>query len=315
VQQMMSKGGEASGASVDLWRHGSFLMVCALLAAMFYRALWIVVGQSLEVDKYSHILLVGPVSAVLLWQDRKKILARTSIGAAGIVMLAALLGIFEYFSRFGGLSESGMLSFSFLIFVGSCLAAFVACYGMPAFRGARFALLFLLLMVPLPDAVMHRSIVALQNGSADVTCWFFRMAHIPYVREGTVLQLPKVEIYIAEECSGIRSTLVLLLSSLVLGHLYLRSWWSRVLLVLAVIPITIAKNGLRIFTLSTLGMYVDPSFLTGRLHHQGGFIFFGVSFAGLLLTIWLFRKTGLEPDTKVRRSFSGAPAAISSVKL
>ena len=116
------------------------------------------------------------------------------------------------------------------------------------------------------------------------------MAHVPFVRHGVVLQLPRIDIYVAEECSGIRSSLVLILSSLVLGHLYLKSFWSKTLLMLAVVPMTIAKNGLRIFVLSTLGIYVNPSFLSGRLHHQGGFIFFGLAFAGLVVFIWFFQK-------------------------
>jgi hypothetical protein len=42
-------------------------------------------------------------------------------------------------------------------------------------------------------------------------------------------------------------------------------------------------------------MYVDPSFLSGRLHRDGGFIFFAIAFAGILLLIWLFQKLGLDP--------------------
>jgi hypothetical protein len=32
----------------------------------------------------------------------------------------------------------------------------------------------------------------------------------------------------------------------------------------------VLKNGIRIATLTLLAMYVDPSFLAGRLHHEGG---------------------------------------------
>ena len=39
----------------------------------------------------------------------------------------------------------------------------------------------------------------------------------------------------------------------------------------------ILKNGIRIATLTLLAMYVDPSFLTGRLHHEGEVIFFVMS--------------------------------------
>lgn len=188
---------------------------------------------------------------------------------------------------------------SILLFGLCCLSAFTFNYGAKAFRAGAFPLLFLLLMVPLPDPVLEAAIAGLRNGSAIITCWLFDLAHIPYARHGAVLVLPRIDIYIAEECSGIRSSMVLLLSALVLGHLYLRTFWGKLLLTLAVLPVTVAKNGLRIFVLSSLGMYVDPSFLSGRLHHDGGFIFFGLAFAGLLLTIWVLQRIevnrGREP--------------------
>ena len=282
----------------EVLRHACFLGLAGLSAIVFRRALWTVIGSSLDVDKYSHILLVAPVSAALLYLARKKVLAQVSYSKAGGFALLLLLVAFAYAStQSDTFSESGYLSLSFLFFVSWCLAAFVCCYGVAAFRAAPFPLLFSLLMVPLPDGVLERIIAALQNGSADATCLLLQAAHIPYVRNGVVLDLPKVSIYIAEECSGIRSSMVLLLSTLVLGHLYLKHGWTQALLALAAFPLTLARNGLRIFVLSTLGMYVDPSFLSGRLHRDGGFIFFAIAFAGILLLIWLFQKLGLDPGT------------------
>jgi len=57
--------------------------------------------------------------------------------------------------------------------------------------------------------------------------------------------------------------------------------------ILAAIPLSIAKNGFRIFMLSVLAVYVDPSFLHGWLHHQGGIVFFLVFLAGLFALLWL----------------------------
>jgi exosortase/archaeosortase family protein len=49
----------------------------------------------------------------------------------------------------------------------------------------------------------------------------------------------------------------------------------------------ILKNGIRIATLTLLAMYVDPGFLYGRLHHQGGIVFFLIGLV-LLLPVLLF---------------------------
>lgn len=57
------------------------------------------------------------------------------------------------------------------------------------------------------------------------------------------------------------------------------------------IPLSVAKNGLRIFVLAMLATRVDRSFLTGRLHHQGGIIYFLIALAVIFLLIWLARRS------------------------
>jgi exosortase/archaeosortase family protein len=80
---------------------------------------------------------------------------------------------------------------------------------------------------------------------------------------------------------------MLLVTSMVLAHLLLRTPWRRVLLVLVAVPLSVAKNGLRIFTLAMLRTRVDRSYLTGRLHHEGGIVFFVLALlvTGILLVL------------------------------
>ena len=116
------------------------------------------------------------------------------------------------------------------------------------------------------------------------------MLGIPYYRDGFIFGLPHLTIHIAEECSGIRSTLSLVITSLVAGHFFLRSWWGRSVLTMIVVPLAIIKNAFRIVGLSLLANYVDPSFITdSALHRYGGIPLFVVSLAILLSLAWLVR--------------------------
>src|SRR6266403_4254859 len=108
-----------------------------------------------------------------------------------------------------------------------------------------------------------------------------RRSGVPLLRSGFVLAFPTLDIEIARQCSGIRSALILMISSMALAHLSLRSYWGKILLILAAVPISMAKNGVRIFALSMLGMKVNPAFLYGRLHRNGGIVFFLLAMAGL----------------------------------
>jgi exosortase/archaeosortase family protein len=67
-----------------------------------------------------------------------------------------------------------------------------------------------------------------------------------------MLSIPGLEIEVARECSSIRSSLMLFVTAMVLAHLFLRSWWRKALVAAAVIPLSVAKNGLRIFTIVEL---------------------------------------------------------------
>jgi exosortase/archaeosortase family protein len=108
---------------------------------------------------------------------------------------------------------------------------------------------------------------------------------------------------VAEECSSIRSSLMLLVTGMVLAHLFLRSLWSKFLVVLAAVPLSVLKNGLRIFVLSMLGIHVDPGFLTGRLHREGGLIFFGIA---LLILFFLIRVLQRFEDRKSNQANASA---------
>lgn len=174
----------------------------------------------------------------------------------------------------GHVPADSSLSIRIFALVALWVGAFVCSYGTRTARRAMFPLFFLLLMVPVPAAILSHVVVVLQAGSAEVSYRLFRLAGVPVLRDGIYqFSLPGVTIVVAEECSGIRSNLSLFISSLAAGYVLLRSRWSRTVFSLMTIPVAIFKNAVRIVTISLLGVYVDPGFLHGRLHRQGGLPF------------------------------------------
>lgn len=236
-------------------------------------------------NAYSHIPFVLAVSAFFLVAERKPILTPSSeqrgmpaaialVGAAGI----ALAGVNPWHW-----SESSQISLLVSGFVLLWTGVFGIFFGEDAMRAARFPLLFLWFAIPMPKAMLSEVITLLQRASADTVDVVFRVFHTPAARQGFEFALPGVTIRVAEECSGIRSTLALVMTAALAGHLWLRSFGRSLLLCVAIIPIAILKNALRIAVLSWLAAYVDMRFLTGSIHHQyGGMIFFVVG----LLMIW-----------------------------
>ena len=80
-----------------------------------------------------------------------------------------------------------------------------------------------------------------------MTFLLLKAANIPVLRKDFVLSLPGIDIEVARECSGIHSSLVLFIVSLVLRHLFLQSSWRKILLAVLAWLVAVAKNGLPIF--------------------------------------------------------------------
>jgi len=166
----------------------------------------------------------------------------------------------------------------------------LVCFGTKVFFRLLFPLGFLALMVPFPGGLVTRIIAFLRQGSAWMTVLLFQMMHVPVTRDGVLLSIPGLDLEIAQECSSIRSSMVLLLITLVLAHLFLHAWWRKLLLVLAVIPLSVLKNAIRIFTIAELGTRVDPGFLDGRLHHNGGVVFLSLALLLVISLLWFLRR-------------------------
>jgi exosortase len=285
----------ADRAPVALSRHAVFAALVIATVAWFWAPLTTVVGLSLQYSQYehySHIVAIPFMSLVLIYLDRhvvfSEVEARPRLGA--LVIIAAITA--SWLPRIVRSSEETAWAIAILSMVATCVGAFLLCYGFDAFRKASFGLLLLAFMTPLPPALLHAVISFLQRASAEASELLFELIGVSVYREGFVFTLPGLKIAIAEECSGIRSSIALLIVGLVAAHLSLRSTWAKAAVALAVLPVAIMKNAVRIVVLSLLGIHVDPGFVGGSiLHRYSGLPVFALGFATLGAIIWLLQRS------------------------
>ncbi len=277
--------------------HAAFAGLVILSSLVFWKALHELAVFSLNQESSSHILLIPFVSAYLLYSERSRIfgIVQPSPYSGSAVVLAAVAMYVFAVSWLASRRPDEFLSAATLAIVAVWLGGFLLCYGSSAWRKASFSLLFLLLMVPLPPPVLERSIYWLQQGSTEIAYLLFKAVGVPVLRQGFVLTVPGVAIEVAKECSGIRSSVALFITCLLAAHLFLRTKWRMLLFVLLSLPLAVVKNGIRITTLTLLSVYVDPGFLTGRLHHEGGFVFFFLALAILAPVLLLLQRSEAAP--------------------
>ena len=270
-----------------------FIFFSALTLIIFYTPLREIPRLALYERLYAHMILVPFVSGYFLFLKRKQISLATDYSfKAGIII--SLIGILLFWieEKNGlGLSQNSHLSLAVLSALIFWIGGFVFFYGVKAFKIASFPLLFLLFMVPIPSRVLETIVYLLTCGSAEAAYGFFKLTGVPVLREGFTFHLPRLTIEVAEQCSGINSSVALFVSSIVAAQLFLRTGWKKVVLVLSIFPITILKNGMRIVTLSLLGIYVDPRILHGQLHRKGGIPFFIIALAMLAPVLWYLRRS------------------------
>ncbi len=264
--------------------------------ALWWNPLNSTLRLALDNDAYTHLMLIAPLAVALMYFNRKrfKIVSEERIPwAGGAILIAAIAARLATWSPHS--NPSNWLSFEMLALVLFWIGSVIACFGFSSLRSELFALCFLFLLIPLPESAINWLTEGLQDQSAVASELLFRAARVPVTRDDVLLSIPKLDIEVARECSSIRSSTMLVVATLVFANLFLRSSWRQVLLVAISIPLSVAKNAVRIFTIAELGTRVDPSYLSGKLHHQGGIVFLALALFADILVLWFLKSTeGVE---------------------
>ena len=278
-------------------RHLGFLFFLLVSAFFFWTPLRNLISFSLTHDYGSHIIFIVPISAYLIYLKRDEIFPKVqSSRLAGSVLLLAgailsWLAEKRFAEKHSPSLEGNYFSLLILAMVTIWISGFIFCYGTGAFRAASFPLLFLVLLVPIPEFLIEKIIFLLQAGSAAVAYGLLRLLQVPVFKQGFFLHLPTLNIEVAKECSGIRSSLALLITTLLVGEFALRSGWRRLIFVLSTVPVLILKNGVRITAICLLSIYVDRRFLYGWLHTSGGIVFYLLGLAILVPILTALRRS------------------------
>jgi exosortase C (VPDSG-CTERM-specific) len=276
-----------------VWSNGLKPLASGLLIviAAFSYPLWQLFRLSLKSELNSHVFLVPLVSAYFIWIKRKE-LPLSGPAAPRNALLPAVLAfvalvIWAFLRPADRIDALALVITAFVLSIAAVCASVLPS---ALLRALAFPLAFLVFMIPLPSAVTHVTETFLQHGSADVALGFFSAVGTPVYRSDLLFQLPGISLQVAPECSGIRSTLALFITSVVAGYLFLRSPWRRTILAAVVLPLALLRNGFRVFTIGELCVHISPDMIDSFIHHHGGPIFFALSLIpfGLVLR-WLVR--------------------------
>jgi exosortase C (VPDSG-CTERM-specific) len=273
-----ASSGQPSAGNRPFGQGRGYLPAIAALLACFSIPLGRLVVFAAHDDLYSYILLLPFVSWYLirLKPPQTRVASKPLRGLGTILLLAgaAVRGGYLLLDHAAGTApienylSVNLLAF-FLCFVGvNCVFL-----GRDTLRALAFPIGILVFIIPMPvelrDSVQH----FLQIGSAYCADAMFSISGMAFIRDGLIFYLPGTSLQVAPECSGIHSTWILFITSLLAGFLFLRSPWRRGLLAAFVLPLALLRNGFRVFTIGELCVHIGPQMIDSPIHHHGGPLF------------------------------------------
>jgi exosortase len=228
---------------------------------------------------FSHGFLVPVFSIFVLWQNRERLRKLTSKPSFGglWIMLCALCVL-----AVGTLGSELFLSrISFVLMVAAVVVLF---WGWEHLRAARFPILFLLLMVPLPAIILNQITFPLQILATKLAADALPFLGVPVLREGNIINLPAMSLEVADACSGIRSLFSLITLAVICGYTIRerRGLWA--FLIVAAIPVAVIANALRIIGAGVCVQYWSADKAEGFFHTFSGWLVFLLS---LGMLVWL----------------------------
>jgi exosortase len=248
-------------------------VISSLVCILFGKALFQMALEWWRWPALSQGMLLPPLALFVAWIERRRLLGCPATGELrGTVVTAMGCSVFVV----GKLaSEFFLMRFSFVILIAGLIWTF---WGLARLRVLAFPLLLLACMVPLPAVIYNSAAGPLQLFASDVASRIAQTAGVSVFRDGNVIQLAGISLGVAEACSGLSCLSALVVGGLLLGYLLCTRTLSRIVLVLAAVPLAIAVNVVRVAGTAVLADY-NQAFAMGFYHAFSGWLVF---MAGML---------------------------------
>ena len=246
-------------------------MVALGVAATF--SAWVDIFRIASVDEESsHIFLVFPIAAWLIWMRRGRLRRCEPKGMVigpALVLLGWAMSSVGFWRSIQTFFHAGAV----LLVVG-CLLTVLGRDVLLRFLPAFAVLLFL---VPVPGRVRQQIALPMQTATAQVTQTIFDVLGEPVERSGNVLSINGKQVAIAEACNGQRMVFTLLLVCYAFAFGEPLRNHVRALILLASPVCAIVCNVVRM--IPTIWMYgYQSESVAAPFHDYAGWVMLGVAF-------------------------------------
>ena len=253
-------------------------IIFILFLLVFYPALHILVNKWATSDEYTHAFLVFPIIVYMVWKKRL-LLSETSARYSVIGFLLLVPSLFFYYLAL--LTEVHTVILLSMYF--SVVSIIIYLTGFSSLNILATPLILLLTLIPVPEQLYTLLTFPLQLRMSEMSEFVLRTIHVPMLREGNVMQVPGMSFEVIEACSGLRSVVALLTLSILIGSFAVSTILSKIVLVVASIPIAVFANLIRVVTMIICYYYFSLDLTEGAWHTITGLMVFLIAIIILIL--------------------------------
>lgn len=275
------------------------LLLCAGFLVLIAPTLIFVARETWSGEQGAHGPIVLMTGIWLLWTKWPTVRDAISPPAAwkAALLLTSLLVLFV-FARITHIVEvEGYVMYA------TALAAVYALVGAKVLWKLAFPLCYLVFVFPPPETLVYTLTMPLKIAISETSIAFLQLFNYPIGGTGVTIQIGQYQLLVAAACSGLNS--IVSLSALTIFYIYVRHSENlryAAILLLAVVPVAIAANFIRVLILILLTYHAGEATAQGFMHDLAGI----TMFATALLLIYLIdlglqrfgaKRRALQPGT------------------
>jgi exosortase len=264
-------------------------LALSILVAIFMWSYW---PQLLDLwsiwqksDEYSCGLLVPFLAVYVLYARRQEItqvpLHPCIYGLFALIVVQAL----RYFGLFFMYSSAERLSVPL-----SIASLTLLLFGWRLLNKILPVLLFLFLMLPLPQSVHRNVMLPLQNLATTSAAFCLEIMGYAVIREGNIIHLNDTTVAVAEACNGLRMVTAFFVVITLVVLLVRREWWEKMIILISNLPIALLCNILRLTITAIAFTIVTGEEWEEIFHDFGGYLMMPLALAVVTLELWLLKK-------------------------
>lgn len=256
----------------------NWLLVAGLIAVLI-PTMGFVARDSWSTEQGAHGPIVVATGLWLLarqWKQAKPLFARPAASRVALVFVPLL--IIYVVSRIVQIVE-----IEGFVMYGVLLATLYAFIGAAAMRKILFPLFYLLFTFPPPDTIVAAVTQPMKIWISEAAIGLLYWLGYPIAGAGVTIQIAQYQLLVAAACAGLNS--IISLSAISLFYVYMRHqahWRYALLLMVAVVPVAVFANFIRVLILILVTYYAGEAAAQGFLHNFAGLTMFVTA----LLTIF-----------------------------